>query len=324
VVKEYLETKIEKLFHNNSYGYRPLKSAHEALEQARINTRKYDWVIDLDIKSFFDTIDHKLIEKAMEKSIEDKWAKMYCKRWLEMPIQKQDGKLEKKEAKGTPQGGVISPLLANLFMHYAFDKWINKINPTISFERYADDVIIHCKTEEEAKETLRRIDERMTKCKLRLHPEKTKIVYCKDYKRKEVKEQVQFDFLGFSFQPRPTKSKINGKIFLGYDLAISKSSRNKIVEEIKDMKVHRWHDKEIEEIALELNPKLRGWINYYGRYRKTELLRVFRRLSDRLMKWVSNRHKRYRNKINESYEYLRKIQKEFPKLFAHWEAGYCE
>lgn len=321
VVKDYLEAKIDGLFHNNSYGYRPLKSAHDALQQARVNTREYDWVIDLDIKGFFDTIDHELLMKALEKVEKEKWVKMYCKRWLEMPVQKLDGTIEAKQGKGTPQGGVISPLLANLFLHYAFDKWITKLYPKNSFERYADDIIIHCKIQEQAREILARIEERMTQCKLQLHPLKTKLVYCKDYRRKEAFEQVQFDFLGYSFQPPSTRSKKAKEIFLGFDLAISKSSRKKIVEEINSFRIHRWSSCEIEDIAKLLNPKLRGWINYYGKFRKGELLQVFRRLNTRLMKWVMNRYKLNKSSTRKAYELLRKFYKTNNNLFAHWEAG---
>ncbi len=262
VVKDYMETSIDKLFHQNSYGYRPLKSAHQALAAARINVSKYDWVIDMDIKGFFDNIDHELILKAIDKVVEEKWVKMYCKRWLEMPVQKTDGTIMAKEGKGTPQGGVISPLLANLFLHYAFDMWITKKHPEISFERYADDIIVHCHTQKEAEETLLQIKERMEQCKLELHPLKTKIVYCKDYRRKEPHKEVKFDFLGFSFQPRPNKERSEGRIYNVFDLAISADSQKRITEEITRMKIHCDSASTIEEIADRLNAKLEGWINY--------------------------------------------------------------
>jgi group II intron reverse transcriptase/maturase len=249
VVKDYMEASIDKLFHEDSYGYRPLKSAHQALTKARINVKQYDWVIDMDIKGFFDNISHELILKALDKVVEEKWVKMYCKRWLEMPVQKIDGTIVAKEGRGTPQGGVVSPLLANLFLHYALDMWITRTHPEISFERYADDIILHCHTKVEAEEILLQITGRMEQCKLELHPLKTKIVYCKDYKRKEPHKQVQFDFLGFSFQPRPTKDWRSGEIHNVYDLAISASSQKKITEEFKTMKIHRDSTSTIEEIA---------------------------------------------------------------------------
>jgi len=320
VVKDYMEASIDKLFHENSYGYRPLKSAHQALAMARINVKQYDWVIDMDIKGFFDNISHELILKALDKVVEEKWVKMYCKRWLEMPVQKIDGTIVTKEGRGTPQGGVVSPLLANLFLHYAFDMWITKKYPEISFERYADDIILHCHTKVEAEEILLQITQRMEQCKLGLHPLKTKIVYCKDYKRKEPHKQVQFDFLGFSFQPRPSKDWLSGQVHNVFDLAISSPSQKKITEEFKTMKIHRDSTSTIEEIADRLYSKLQGWINYYGKFRKWDFFRVFRRLSYRLMLWVQNKYKF--NSIREGYDWLRNYQKLHPNLFAHWSYGF--
>ena len=320
VVKDYMEASIDKLFHEDSYGYRLLKSAHQALAKARINVKQYDWVIDMDIKDFFDNISHELILKALDKVVEEKWVKMYCKRWLEMPVQKIDGTIVAKEGRGTPQGGVVSPLLANLFLHYAFDMWITRKYPEISFERYADDIILHCHTKVEAEEILLQITQRMEQCRLELHPLKTKIVYCKDYKRKESHKQVQFDFLGFSFQPRPTKDWLSGQIHNIFDLAISAPSQKRITEEFKTMKIHRDSTSTIEEIADRLYSKLQGWINYYGKFRKWDFFRVFRRLSYRLMLWVQNKYKFHSTK--EGYDWLRNYQKVHPNLFVHWRYGF--
>lgn len=320
VVKDYMEASIDKLFHENSYGYRPLKSAHQALEMARLNVNLYDWVIDMDIKGFFDNISHELILKALDKVVTEKWVKMYCQRWLEMPIQKTDGTIVVKDGRGTPQGGVISPLLANLFLHYAFDMWITKKQPAICFERYADDIIVHCHTLKKANEILLLIEERMKQCQLELHPLKTKIVYCKDYKRIETYQQIQFDFLGFSFQPRSTKSYRTGELYVKFDLAVSRASQKKIVEEIKSFNIHRFSSGTIEEIAAKLNPKLQGWINYYGKYRKWVLLNTFRKLSFRLMQWVKNKYKI--NSVNRCYKWIGNYQKAHPDLFAHWRIGY--
>jgi group II intron reverse transcriptase/maturase len=320
VIKDYMEASIDKLFHENSYGYRPLKSAHQALEKARINVTQFDWVIDMDIKGFFDNINHELILKALDKVVEEKWVKMYCKRWLEMPAQKMDGTIISKGGLGTPQGGVISPLLANLFLHYAFDMWIAKKHPLIRFERYADDIIVHCQTKDEAETILLQISERMEQCKLELHPLKTKIVYCKDFKRIEPHKQVQFDFLGFSFQPRPTRDNRTGIIQNQFDLCISRASQKKIVEEINSFRIHLRSANTIEEVASELYSKLQGWIVYYGKFRKWEFLRVFKRLSFRLMQWVQNKYKI--TSVWQSYQWLKDYQKEHPNLFAHWRYGY--
>ena len=320
VVKDYMETSIDKLFHESSYGYRPLKSAHQALEQARRNVKRYDWVIDMDIKGFFDNISHDLLIKALDKVVPEKWVKMYCKRWLEMPVQKVDGTIVAKEGRGTPQGGVISPLLANLFLHYAFDMWLTKKHPSISFERYADDVIVHCNTQVEAEAILLQINERMNQCQLELHPLKTKIVYCKDYKRKQPHKEVQFDFLGFSFQPRPTKDYRTGIIHNQFDLAISRASQKKIIEEINRFRIHRRSINTIEYIADALDSRLQGWINYYGKFRKWVFLNIFRRLSYRLMQWVQNKYKF--DGLSQGYQWLRNYQREHPRLFAHWRVGF--
>ena len=207
VVKEYMEVRIDHLFHEHSYGYRPLKSSHGALKQVRKNCLKRDWVIDMDIEKFFDQISHELMLKAVEAMFEEKWVRMYVKRWLEMKIQNVKGEQITRE-KGTPPGGVVSPLLANLFLHYAFDKWIEINFQGVDFDRYADDIIVHCYTKEEAEQLLQAIKERLRSVHLNLNERKTKVVYCSDYRRKEKHSNVQFDFLGFSYQPRESKSKI--------------------------------------------------------------------------------------------------------------------
>jgi RNA-directed DNA polymerase len=322
VVKDYLEKRFEALFHDQSYGYRPLKSAHQAVEQVRQNCRTKAWVIDLDIKGFFDNIDHELLLKAIDCHVDESWVKMYIARWLEAPVNKANGQIVKKEGKGTPQGGVISPQLANLFMHYAFDMWIEINHPKTPFVRYADDVIVHCATEEEAKSILQSIHQRMNECKLELHPQKTKIVYCKDYRRRQKSKNNKFDFLGFSFQPRPTRSKRNGKMFLGFNPAISKGSGKEIIAEFRKLQVHRWTAATIETIAEALNPKIRGWINYYGKFRRSELRFIFRSLRERLMKWLINKHKSLKGSKTRGYDLLTKHYEKNPKLFYHWEVGY--
>ena len=222
VVKTYLEPRFESIFNDKSYGYRPNKNAHQALQEVRQNCWKNDWVIDLDIKGFFDNIDHGKLMLAIRKHVSEKWACMYIDRWLNMPIQKTSGLLVEKQGRGAPQGGVISPLLANLFLHYAFDQWLEKLNPNVQFVRYADDAIIHCRSKRQADFLLQKLHVRMGECGLELHPEKTKQVYCRDYRRQENHPNVKFDFLGFSFQPRTSKSPKTGKVFLGYGCAISR------------------------------------------------------------------------------------------------------
>ncbi len=321
VVKDYLEPRMEAIFHEDSYGYRPNKSAHDALRKARRNCWLFNWVIDIDIKGFFDNIDHEKLLLAIDKHVGEKWAKMYITRWLTAPVQKVNGELVYKQGKGTPQGGVISPLLANLFLHYAFDQWLTKYFNGVKFERYADDIVIHCKSEEQARYVLERLRKRMQECKLELHPEKTKLVYCKDHKRTGDFELVKFDFLGFTFKPRPSKTK-DGHLFLGFDLAISVKSGKRILETLKQTHFHRWTNATIESIAAELNPKLKGWINYYGKFRPSAMSFIFRCFYQRLIKWVMNRYKSLRNKLKKAFAFLEDIQKSKPTLLASWQHGY--
>lgn len=321
VVKEYLEARFEKIFSPNSYGYRPEKSAHQALEKVRQNCRKTDWVIDLDIKGFFDNIDHERLMLAVQKHVPEKWCLLYIQRWLTMPVQTKSGELIQKQGKGTPQGGVISPLLANLFLHYAMDKWLEQNHPKVEYVRYADDAILHCRTKTEAEQTLAALDERMKACGLELHPEKTKQVYCRDYRRQDTYETVKFDFLGYSFQPRSTKSKQTGKLFLGFDCAISISSKKRIADKLEDLKIDRLNFKSIVGVALYLEPFIRGWINYYGKYRITELKPVFLLLRQRLVWWARKRYKRYKTNMVKAYRWLDRVQKQFPNLFYQWRYG---
>jgi len=323
VIKDYLEPRLEGVFHKHSYGYRPLKSAHQAIEEVRKNVRHYAWVIDMDIKSFFDEVDHELLMKALDKHVEEGWIKMYIRRWLEMPVEEKTGHLRIKEGKGTPQGGVISPLLANLFLHYAFDQWMAIHYGHLSFVRYADDVIIHCRTEAEAQQVLGAVRARLQQCKLRLHDGKTNIVYCQDYRRaKKQGCKRKFDFLGFSFRPRPKQSKRKeGGMFLGFDCGISIASRKKILADLRTMQFHRWSKCTIEDLARRLNSKLSGWVNYFGKYGKYELMRVFRIFHYRLVKWVLNRHKSLKGSIKRGYAYLKQLQRG-AVLFYHWKKGF--
>jgi group II intron reverse transcriptase/maturase len=292
------------------------------LASVRENCWKTDWAIDLDIKGFFDNIDHQKLMLAVEKHVPENWVRLYIQRWLEMPVLAKSGELIQKQGKGTPQGGVISPLLANLFLHYAFDKWLEKTDGAANFTRYADDVIVHCKSEVHAKQTLNAIGLRMKMVGLELHPQKTKIVYCRDYRRKGNYPLVKFDFLGYSFQPRSAKSKKTGKLFLGYDCAISISSRKRIADKLGELEVEKLSFKSIVGIAQYLNPMIRGWVNYYGRFRGYELSKVFQLLRKRLVRWARKRYKRYKTSLNRAYEWLDRVRLQYPNLFYHWQVGY--
>jgi len=318
VIKMYIEPRLESIFSPNSYGYRPNKSAHQALKSVRENCWEQDWIIDLDIKGFFDNIDHNKLLTALEKHVSESWVMFYVKRWLEAPVLTVSGLLQEKQGMGTPQGGVISPLLANLFLHYAFDKWLEKIDSRVQFSRYADDIIVHCKTKVHAEYLLKLIQERMNTTGLELHPGKTKVVYCRDYRRKGKYETVKFDFLGYSFQPRSSRSKKSGKLFLGFDCAISISSRKQISIKLRELEISKFTCNSIVGVAHRLNPMIRGWVRYYGKYRMYELTKVFRLLSSRLIRWARRRYKRYKTNLKKAYKWLARIRRQFPNLFYHW------
>ena len=320
VVRAYLEPRLEAQFHTQSYGYRPLKSAHQAVKQVQENVRQYAWVIDMDIKSFFDEVDHELLMKAVGKHVEEKWVKMYISRWLESSVQTKAGTLIPKEGKGTPQGGVISPLLSNLYLHYALDKWLELHYPQIAFVRYADDVVVHCESEKEAINLLEQIRKRLDVCKLRLNESKTKLVYCKDYGRKEKKNYGnKFGFLGFDFKPMMFRSKREGEVvFLGYSCEMGQSARTRIVDGWKKSYWHRRSDLTIEEISQEINPQMRGLIRYFGAFNSTGMHKVVRMLHLSLVKWAMNKYKRFGKSYGKTFNWLRTIKESYPNLFYHW------
>ena len=321
VLKNYLEQRFEAEFSPQSYGYRPLKSAHQAVEQVRRNVRHYHWVIDMDISGYFDNMSHDLLQRAIERHVQEKWAKMYITRWLQSPIEDRKGNKRSREGKGTPQGGVISPLLANLFLHYGFDKWLEITYPHLCFVRYADDIIVHCNSQAEAEEVLIAIKQRLGDCKLELNEKKTRIVYCKKDHRKDKFKTVQFDFLGFSFQPR-SASNHGKELFLSYDCAISRKSENKIVEVFRKLKIHRWTSFDLSRIAQVLNPKIRGWINYYGKFKMPKLSRIFMILNERLVRWAVNKYRRFGNSFAKAGRWLRNLAVCYPGLFVHWQYGF--
>jgi group II intron reverse transcriptase/maturase len=293
VVKSYMEKKLDHRFHDNSYGYRPMRSSHDALEKVRLNCLEKDWVLDLDIAQYFDEIDHSLMLHAVEWVEEERWVQVYIKRWLEMKVERSDGSQYDRGGKGTPQGGVISPLLANLFLHFALDMWLSKHYPMIMFVRYADDIILHCASKVEAEELLQAVEERLGQLKLKLNKEKSRIVYCKDYRRKENHENVQFGFLGFSFQPRQAQSiRVPGTSFTAFTAEISRDNQLKIRGVIREEINWRNTTQTLHEIAKILNPKVRGWINQFGCYGKKRLRRTMLYLDWKLVRWLMRKHKR--------------------------------
>jgi len=309
VVRQHLEKQLEPLFHNSSYGYRPKRSSHEAVRQACTNSFNHDFAIDLDIKGFFDNIDHILLMKALRHYCKEKWVSFYVERWLKAGIMTIDGK-QKPTLQGTPQGGVISPLLANLFLHVAFDKWMSKQHPEKPFERYADDIIIHCKTERQANYMLVQVRKRLENCKLTVHPDKTKIVNLRGISQK--KYPKGFDFLGFTIKPRGFK--YNGKVKSIPCICVSQNSKKSILEKFRDMKLHKRRCS-MEQIAKEINPILGGIINYYHEFWKGDMRFVWKQLNARLLKWVKWEKGLYKK---AAVKYLQTKYKENPNLFPHW------
>lgn len=321
VVKQHLEPELEKYFHSDSYGYRPGKSALDAVGQARKRCWRYDWVLDLDIKGFFDNIDHDLLMKAVRWHTDEEWVLLYIQRWLKAPVVMPEGTLVHPE-KGTPQGGIISPLLANLFLHYAFDKWMDREHPGIPFERYADDAVCHCKSQVQAEELQRRLVKRMREVGLELNSTKTKIVYCKDEDRRDIYPQTSFDFLGYTFRPRRSKNRW-GKHFINFTPAIS----NKASKAIRQVS-RKWNwplrsDKELEDLSQMFNPVIQGWINYYGQYYKSALYPVMRCLDLRLVRWAMRKFKRLKGHKRRARHWLERIARKQPSLFAHWRLLYA-
>lgn len=319
VAKLYLEPALERVFHPDSYGYRPNKSAHDAVAKARKMCWQYDWVVDLDIKGFFDNIDHDLVMKALRAHTDSKWILLYIERWLKAPVQFEDGTLTDRD-KGTPQGGVISPLLANLFLHYAFDIWMCINYPENPFERFADDAIVHCRTREEAEVIKQAIGQRLEQCKLELHPLKTRIVYCKDGQRKGNAEFTTFDFLGFTFRMRTAKTK-QGKLFNGFNPAISAKAAKRIRNEIRRWGVRRWSDLSIFEVSARCNPTLRGWIAYYGRFNASALYPILKQFNLALVNWARRKYKTRRKRRKWVFQWFKQMDKQYPKLFYHWKLG---
>lgn len=316
VVKMQLEPILEPHFHPDSYGYRPGKSAHDAIGMTRQRCWRYNWCVDLDIKGFFDNLDHELVMLALSKHTDSKWIHLYVKRWLIAPGQQVDGTCVER-IKGTPQGGVISPLLANLFLHYAFDKWMQRNYPHNPFERYADDVIAHCNSEEEANSLKVAIKQRLLNCKLELHPEKTKVVYCKDDDRRGRYEHEKFDFLGYTFRARKSKNRF-GKHFINFTPAASNKAAKAMRQKMRTWRLQLRSDKSIEDLGRMFYSTINGWINYYGRYYKSALYPVFQHLNRLLVWWAMRKYKKLRGHQRKATHWLGKIAKREKFRFPHW------
>lgn len=316
VAKMYLEPELETHFHPDSYGYRPGKSAHDAIGMTRQRCWRYNWCVDLDIKGFFDNLDHELVMRAVRKHTDSKWILLYVERWLKAPGQQADG-TQVERNKGTPAGGVISPLLANLFLHYAFDKWMERNYPRNPFERYADDVIAHCHSEEEAERLKKAIELRLVECKLELHPEKTRIVYCKDGDRRGRYEHEKFDFLGYTFRARRSKNK-HGKYFVNFTPAVSNKAAKAMRKKMRGWGLPLRSDKDIEDLGHMFHLTINGWINYYGRYYKSALYPVFQHLNRLLTWWAMRKYKKLKGHQRKATHWVGRVANREKYLFPHW------
>jgi RNA-directed DNA polymerase len=318
-VKLVLEPLLEPLFHADSYGYRPQKSAHDAIAVTRERCWQYPWIVEFDIKGLFDNIDHELMVKALRKHCQISWVLLYVERWLKAPIA-QDEILQARD-KGTPQGGVVSPLLANLFLHYAFDKWCDRTLPQIPFCRYADDGLVHCKSQKQAEYILEKLKTRFEECQLEIHPAKSRIVYCKHGRRKEAYKTITFTFLGYTFGPRCARNR-QGERYVNFSPAVSRDAKRAMNQVIRDWKLSFRNGWDLGQIAQLINPILCGWYRYYGKFYKTALRPLWLNINHYLCRWVMRKYTRYKRHKVKAIEYLAKIAKAKPDLFFHWKLGY--
>jgi RNA-directed DNA polymerase len=267
----------------------------------------------------FDTLDHELVLQLVRRHTDQRWILLYVERWLKAPLQREDGTLVRRD-RGTPQGSAISPLLANVFLHYAFDSWMAEKFPGIPFERYSDDVIVHCASERQARFIRDQIAGRLAAWRLGLNPAKTRIVYCKDAGRKGSYEHEQFDFLGHTFRPRLSRSKV-GKHFVNFTPAVSDDAAKAMRREIRRWRPQERSDMTLGDLARMVNPVVQGWINYYGRFYKSELYPVLRPINDRLVRWAQRKYKRLRRHPTRARSLLANVARREPRLFAHWRLG---
>jgi RNA-directed DNA polymerase len=319
VVKLVLEPVLEPVFDRNSFGYRPGRSALDAVALVRRRSWEYDWVVEFDIKGLFDNIDHELLLRALRKHCQTSWVLLYIERWLKAPMEMEEGKLVARD-RGTPQGGVVSPLLANLFLHYALDVWFRREMKSVRFCRYADDGVIHCKSEEQAKLVLRKLGLRLRECGLELHPDKTRIVYCHDVNRQGAYPTIQFTFLGYTFRPRRALDK-HGRLYVNFSPGVSREALIAMRQTVRGWHLQLKCDLELSDLSKMFNPVLRGWANYYGRFYASALKSLWRSMNDYLVRWLQRKYKRLHRRVMRAVRELGRLAVAEPTSFVHWEKG---
>jgi RNA-directed DNA polymerase len=320
VVKMVLEPMLEPVFDRDSFGYRPGRSALDAVARVRRRSWEYDWVVEFDIKGLFDNIDHELLMRAVRKHCSVAWVLLYIERWLKAPMETEEGQRVARE-RGTPQGGVVSPLLANLFLHYAMDVWIRKHLRSVRFCRYADDGVIHCQSEEQARLVLQKLGGRLNECGLELHPEKTRIVYCQDVNRTAVYPNVQFTFLGYTFRPRKSVDKY-GRVYVNFSPAVSRDAMKTMRQIVRGWHLQLKCDKELSDLLNMFGPVLRGWANYYGRFYPKALKPLWWHVNDYLVRWMRRKYKRLACSVTRAARALGRLAERTPYSFVHWEWGF--
>lgn len=319
-VKLVLEPLLEPIFHKDSYGYRPGRSALDAVALVRRRSWDYDWVVEFDIKGLFDNINHELLLRALKKHCQNPWVLLYVERWLKAPMQMSNGEIKERNL-GTPQGGVVSPLLANLFLHYAFDVWVARNLCSVRFCRYADDGVVHCKSKEQAEFALRKITDRFRECGLELHPDKTKLIYCQDINRKESYPNVQFTFLGYTFQPRKAVDKY-GRIYVNFSPAVSRDALRSMRQTIRGWHLQLKCEKELTDLSAMFNAVLRGWHGYYSRFYGSAMTVIWKHMDDYLIRWLRRKFKNLANHKTRARQMLGKLAQSFPDAFVHWKLGF--
>lgn len=316
-----LEPNVEKVFHDDSYGYRPGRGPDDAVRVCRMRCFKRDWVVDLDVKAFFDSVPWDLMLKAVARHTDQKWVMLYVERWLQAPMLMPDGTLTQR-VKGTPHGGPISPMIANIFLHYGFDMWMVREYPGVWFERFADDVVVHCVTERQARQVQDAIGHRLADVGLLMHPDKTRIVYCKDGRRYQDFEQVTFTFCGYMFRPREAFDKIRKRSFTGFLPAVAPGKLTDMSRKAASWRLHRRTTQTLDDLAREVNPVLRGWLNYFTVFYPSAVIPIGKRMDRHLMRWARRKYKRLERSEKRARAWLKGVRKRAPGLFAHWELRY--